>query len=217
MTSHKKFLTAFTILCSVLISQQTFSQNNSVRASDLTYSKTTYDGFSDYGISLRTGINNSVGFLGVGAYFKIQENLYGEVGAGLGLWGYVGAIQAQYYLPTINNIYVSAGIKRSGGYKDGMLELETIHPETLELVSKEVSLDYLPVYNTQLVFGKTWTIRGQHRFFLEGGYSFFWGEHEDTYKVVDSNITLSESSKSVLKVLTPGGIVFGLGFSFGIK
>lgn len=169
------------------------------------------DSFSKSGITFSTGINNVVGMLGVGAYFTIQDDLIFEAGAGLGSWGLVGALQLQYYLPASDNLYVRGAFKRSGGGRGLEIEME------LSNLSREiVELNLYPVANAQITFGKSWSIQNSHRFFIEGGYSYFFGNHESKYRVVDSSQTLSNTSKDVLAVMIPGGLIFGLGFSIGL-
>jgi hypothetical protein len=52
-----------------------------------------------------------------------------------------------------------------------------------------------------------------NRFHLQLGYSY--GLRDARY-TVQSGLTLTRSSDALVRVISPGGVVLGLGFSFGI-
>jgi hypothetical protein len=77
-----------------------------------------------------------------------------------------------------------------------------------------VQLDLYAVGNVFLSFGYAWKLGKKSRFHLEGGYAIPL-QTEDYYEVT-SGETLSETSKTVLRMMRPGGLVIALGFDIGI-
>ncbi|MFW5851432.1 MAG: hypothetical protein ACOCWB_04340 [Bacteroidota bacterium] len=165
--------------------------------------------FSKTGVSISTGINNSVGMFGIGLYHTISENTIIEFGTGFGTWGAIGSVQAQYYLPRATNLYIRGTFKRSGGGREVPVELELS-----DMSTQEVRLNFYPVSNGQITFGKSWIIANKHRFYFEGGYSYFFGTAEDKYRVVD-NVEISDNSENVLSMIIPGGLILAIGFTIG--
>ena len=171
---------------------------------------TLVESFEPFGVTISTGINNSVGLIGVGLYYAVTPNLILEGGVGQGSWGPIGALHVQYYLPNADNIYLRGAFKRSGGGRDIEVELELIDKST-----QTVMLNFYPIVNAQFTAGKSWTIKNMHRFFIEGGYSYFFGVHEEKYRIQDSQIALSDNSKRALEISAPGGLVLAIGFAIG--
>lgn len=171
---------------------------------------TLVESFEPFGVTISTGINNAVGVIGVGLYYAVTPEFILEGGVGQGSWGPIGALQAQYYLPNADNIYLRGAFKRSGGGRDIEVELELIDKST-----QTVMLNFYPIVNAQFTAGKSWTIKNMHRFFIEGGYSYFFGVHEEKYRIQDSQIALSDNSKRALEISAPGGLVLAIGFAIG--
>jgi hypothetical protein len=96
-------------------------------------------------------------------------------------------------------------------YASGLPEMKT----QLELASKEtkdVTLKLGPQTNLQVSWYKSYAIKEHHRFFLQVGYSFpITGV---SYTII-SGETLSDTSKSTMKMMAPGGILVATGFGFG--
>jgi hypothetical protein len=102
---------------------------------------------------------------------------------------------------------VAAGI----AYASGLPEMET----ELELsndVSKNVTLELGAQTNFQLSWYRAIAIKDHHRFIFQVGYSFpITGI---SYKVT-SGETLSDVSKTAMKMMAPGGLLVATGFGFG--
>ncbi|MFO7868535.1 MAG: hypothetical protein R6U95_04455 [Bacteroidales bacterium] len=188
----KLIVSAILFICT---SSYVLAQNDTIEAYE-------YEKFSSSGITGSTGINNSVGIFGIGLYKKIHENIIFEIGGGIGSWGYIGSLQLQYYLPRATDLYIRGTFKRSGGGRNIPIELELSDRSITE-----VSLNLYPTINAQFTVGRSWDISHKHRFFIEGGYSYFVGEHEDKYKVLGDK-KLTENSKKQWHLLYPVELFF---------
>ncbi|MDA3881974.1 MAG: hypothetical protein PF481_01695 [Bacteroidales bacterium] len=183
---------------------------HTINAQEINNEETTQNlSFSKTGISISTGINNSVGMFGVGLYHTLTENTIIELGAGFGSWGAIGSVQAQYYLPRATDLYIRGTFKRSGGGREVPIDLELS-----DMSTQEVRLNFYPVANGQITFGKSWIIANKHRFYFEGGYSYFFGTAEDKYRVVD-DVEISNAAKNSLSFIIPGGLILAIGFTIG--
>ena len=161
-------------------------------------------------IALSSGINNPAGLAGVGVDLAIDSRV--SVGGGIGLssWGTKLALEGRYYFDECNRGWaVGGGVTTNGGLRNVVLGLETAHqgpgtPVTLDLHRK-----------TNLFFSgyRFFNLGRNNRFHLQLGYS--QGLQRARY-TVKSGHTLTTTSDAVVRTISPGGIVLGLGFSFGI-
>ncbi|MCK9562719.1 MAG: hypothetical protein M0R02_08370 [Bacteroidales bacterium] len=195
---HAKFFVLLFFLCSII---HVKAQNEESQAQS----------FEPFGITISTGINNVVGMMGIGVYYSFTPQYILEIGVGQGGWGAIGSLQIQYYLPNADNLFLRGAYKRSGGGRDVELNLELIDKST-----ETILFNFYPVVNAQLTAGKSWTIKNTHRFFIEGGYSYFFGEPHEKYRIQNSQIVLSETSKKALEFSMPGGLIFAIGFAIGL-
>jgi len=198
---QKKISIIASLLFFMMLTASAQETNNEESTDALSFSKT--------GISISTGINNSVGMFGIGLYHTIMENTIIELSTEFGTWGTIGSVQAQYYLPRATDLYIRGTFKRSGGGREIPIELELS-----DMSTQEVRLNFYPIANGQITFGKSWVIANKHRFYFEGGYSYFFGAAEDKYRVVD-NVEISNNSKKALSMIMPGGVILAIGFTIG--
>jgi hypothetical protein len=160
-------------------------------------------------VTLGTGLNSNYGIIGVGVDFKLLEKLQGAVSGGLGSWGFKSAGELRYFYSGCmqKGSAIAAGIAYASGLPEMETELELSNAE-----SKNVTLELGAQTNLQLSWYKSYAIKEHHRFFFQVGYSFpITGIN---YKVT-SGETLSDLSKTTMKMMAPGGVLVATGFGFG--
>ena len=188
--------------CCIFLGVDTFAQTSLEEAGVIPPCETTF-------ITLGTGLNSNYGMIGVGVDFKLMEKLQGSVSGGIGLWGLKSAGEVRYFYSGC--MQKGAAIAVGVAYASGLPEMET----ELELASEEtkkVTLELAPQTNLQLSWYKSYTIKERHRFFFQVGYSFPLSDAP--YKVT-SGETLSDLSKTTMRMLAPGGVLVATGFGFG--
>lgn len=160
-------------------------------------------------VTLGTGLNSNYGIIGVGVDFKLLEKLQGAVSGGLGSWGFKSAGELRYFYSGCmqKGSAIAAGIAYASGLPEMETELELSNEE-----SKNVTLELGAQTNLQLSWYKSYAIKEHHRFFFQVGYSFpITGIN---YKVT-SGETLSDLSKTTMRMIAPGGVLLATGFGFG--
>jgi hypothetical protein len=160
-------------------------------------------------VTLGTGLNSNYGIIGVGVDFKLLEKLQGAVSGGLGSWGFKSAGELRYFYSGCmqKGSAIAAGIAYASGLPEMETELELSNAE-----SKNVTLELGAQTNLQLSWYKSYAIKEHHRFFFQVGYSFpITGIN---YKVT-SGETLSDLSKTTMRMMAPGGVLLATGFGFG--
>jgi hypothetical protein len=160
-------------------------------------------------VTLGTGINSNYGIAGIGVDFKLLDKLQGAVSGGIGSWGFKSAGELRYFYSGCmqKGSAIAAGIAYASGLPEMETELELSNEE-----SKNVTLELGAQTNLQLSWYKSYAIKEHHRFFFQVGYSFpITGIN---YKVT-SGETLSDLSKTTMKMMAPGGVLVATGFGFG--
>jgi hypothetical protein len=160
-------------------------------------------------VTLGTGINSNYGIAGIGVDFKLLDKLQGAVSGGIGSWGFKSAGELRYFYSGCmqKGTAIAAGIAYASGLPEMETELELSNEE-----SKNVTLELGAQTNLQLSWYKSYAIKEHHRFFFQVGYSFpITGIN---YKVT-SGESLSDLSKTTMKMMAPGGVLVATGFGFG--
>lgn len=162
-------------------------------------------------IGLSTGINNNNGLLGFNLEYNIAENLSLSGGMGLSTWGQKASLEGKYFF---KNCYrgtaIGLGVTRSSGLRSIVFQDDAVPPNMGKV---NIELELLPQLNIAL-FGYTYFKVGRkNRFHFLYGYSV--PTSEKTFKVLSSE-SPSKSLKSVIQLMAPGGLMLGLGFSFGV-
>lgn len=159
-------------------------------------------------IGLSTGLENQSGLIGFNMDVPIKSFSLGA-GFGLASWGYKSYLEARYYFNPCNRGWaLGTGVT----YNTGLTNFTTLLPTTTG--DQDVTLNLHPKTNVFLAGYRFWNLgkRG-NRFYLELGYSLRLDENN--YTVV-SNHKLTSDGDAVMTLLAPGGLIFGLGFSFGL-
>lgn len=160
-------------------------------------------------ITLGTGINSNYGIAGIGVDFKLVNKLQGSVSGGIGSWGFKTAGEARYFYSGCmqKGAAVAVGVAYASGLPEMETELELSNEET-----KNVTLKLGAQTNLQVSWYKCYSIKEHHRFFFQVGYSFPISGVDYT---VTSGETLSDVSKTTLRMMAPGGVLVATGFGFG--
>ncbi|MBX2904907.1 MAG: hypothetical protein KF744_02655 [Taibaiella sp.] len=167
-------------------------------------------GCSKLYLDLGTGINANTSLLGGGVDYHITSDI--SLNAGIGLassWGTKFYFGGKGYLkPCHKGWAFGAGATYSSGISNFATKLETIQGQEL------VELELLPQANIFASAYKYWGLgKGRKsRFFLQLGIS-----KSVTQKKFNqlSGSPVTSNSASVVKILSPGGLIVGLGFCFG--
>jgi len=153
------------------------------------------------------GINNSSGMLGVTFEAPINTHFSAKLGAGLGGWGSKISIAAKYYKEFPSSLSFGIGYSTASGSRNFEYKME--------LEDGTMSKEKFNLYRAHMIdftIGKSW---GQKvRFNVECGYSLKIAGGD--YKHLNATQDLSEDSKEVLDMVSPGGLIVGLGLSFGL-
>jgi hypothetical protein len=158
-------------------------------------------------IGIGTGIESFSGMVGVTADIKAKENLFVRLGAGLGGWGGKLSVGIRGEKRAGNSIGYGAFFSYASGLKEFTTNLETTTG------NKDVKLKLSPVMVITPEFSYKWIFGNGHRFFISGGYGV--PLQSNHWEVLDGS-QLTDDSKKVMRILTPGGLSIGLGFQFAL-
>jgi len=197
-----KTIRCITLVCSMLAGVDMFAQSNLQDAGVIPPCETTF-------ITLGTGLNSNYGIAGIGVDFKLIEKLQGAVSGGLGSWGFKSAGELRYFYSGC--MQKGSAIAVGVAYASGLPEMET-EMETTTDDSETVTLELGAQTNLQVSWYKAYAVKEHHRFFFQVGYSF---PVSDISYSVTSGETLSDVSKTSMKMLAPGGLLVATGFGFG--
>jgi hypothetical protein len=161
-------------------------------------------------IGFSTGINNTVGLIGPQVDFAITPAVSIGTGFGLSSWGYKTFIEGRYYFKPCNRGWaVAGGFTYNTGGGDIPLTLETIYGDRGVIVDLKPQPNFMFSGYHFFNLGRS----GRNRFHLQAGYSIPLKTPEFT---VTSGEVLTKKGHDVVIAIAPGGLILGLGFSFGI-
>ena len=162
-------------------------------------------------LGVSTGINNNTGLIGIDIDVPVDKFVSIDGGAGIGSWGYKLALGAKYYLqPCQRGWAFGGGLTYSTGLGNYQQDMETING------TETVSLNLHPQTNLFLAAYRYWSLgKRYNRFFLELGYSVSLTGGDKYDEVIGD--PLSDNSKTTMRLISPGGIIIGAGFSFGLN
>jgi len=160
-------------------------------------------------LGLSTGVNNMIGILGPQLEVVVTKNI--RVGGGIGLssWGTKWALNLQVYPNDWYKFFMKAGYSKNSGLDDFETNLELSTGKT-----ESVRMDLNPVGNVFFTAGYAWKVGKRNKFYIEGGYAIPL-DTEDYYTLLDP-VELSSTSKNVMQLLRPGGLVIALGINFAV-
>jgi len=158
------------------------------------------------------GINNISGMIGFLAEVNIVKNVTLTGGLGMGAWGYKASLGGRYYRNYPKGIFYGLGISTATGGKEVEVDLN-VEPDNRK---ETVKMDLDQVFNVNLSLGYQFRLGKRARFNFEVGYSV--PLQDEPYKVSNSNsnFVLSSDGKKAMDFSTPGGLILGIAFTFGI-
>jgi hypothetical protein len=197
-TTRLIFLAAI-VACGVNLFAQSTDQN----ANQATNCKNTF-------VTLGTGLNSNYGVIGIGADIKVLDKIQVGLSGGIGSWGFKTAGELRYFYNGCmqHGSALTAGVTYATGLPEMEIEMELSNEET-----KTVMLELNAQTNLQLAWYRAFKVQQNHRFFVQAGYSF--PISGISYRVI-SGETLSDVSKTTVRMMAPGGIIVAVGFGFGI-
>jgi hypothetical protein len=167
------------------------------------------DELPKFSIGVGTGINNFTALIGPSVNFRVVKLLSLQGGLGLGGWGYKvsgGLILNTSYK---GGLYFGAGYSYSPGENNLQMSLPLQSGTT-----QTVHLDYLAAGTINLKAGYSFRMGKVNTFYLECGYAI--PMQATAWKVTDGS-ALASAATETLNILQPGGIILGLGFTFGFR
>ena len=194
-----------TILFFCILLNYTFSQEQPIRD----YTDDEYIDAPEYDLylGLSSGINYFTGMLGPNIEVRAIKNLTFNGGIGIGGWGYKASGGLRYYINYPAGISFNVGYSWTSGLDEFIYEFE------LQNGSKQdVELNLLSASVVNLSIAYHWKIKQRIRINIETGYSV--PTSSKAYEVV-TNVELSDLSKTTLRIMQPGGLILGIGFSVG--
>ncbi len=163
-------------------------------------------------LGISTGINNNNGLLGVNLDVPVAKQFSISAGAGLSSWGGKLYAEGRFYFK--DNCHRGWAIGLGVTHNTGVDNV----PVT---ISEPNRAGYTEVFNLKnktnvplsayyfFSLGK----RHVNRFHLQFGYSI---SVTDTEYSIQSGAAVSRDTDNAIKLISPGGIILGLGFSFGV-
>lgn len=150
---------------------------------------------------------------GFGACIEIpvisKLSIYGN--AGLGGWGTKLGVGIHFYFSkTPYRSAFSIGYATASGLEDFETQLQ-VYPSGL---TETVILDLHRAGSLNFRYSYNFRLGKKHKFVLTAGYAVPLSTNP--YELKTKGVTLSETSKQVLDLLQPGGLIFGFKFMFGV-
>lgn len=160
-------------------------------------------------LGISSGLNNHSGFFGINFDVPVTTQFSLGTGVGLSSWGYKAYGEGRFYFKECNRGWaLGAAFTYNTGIQDIAVEMPTTIGNT------EVVMDWEPSPNIAVSAYHFFNLgRGGHRFYLQLGWS---QSMVSSPYVVTSGHTLTSDGTTVMNLLSPGGILFGFGFSFGL-
>jgi hypothetical protein len=170
-----------------------------------------YDDCPKIYLGISGGVDNPAGIIGFNLDVPIVPNF--SLGAGVGptLWGQRVFAEARGYLkPCHRGLAFGAGFSYNTGLKSKTVDVQDAAGNQID-----GSIELKPVKNAFASAYYFFNLGRRSRFYLQGGYSYCL-DGTGNYSIVTPGFTIDPDVKTVMDALQPGGVVFGLGFSFGI-
>lgn len=162
-------------------------------------------------IGVGTGINNYTGLLGATLELKITNKTTLFLVAGTGGWGNKigGGIALYPKQATFGNCF-SAGISLATGIYDYKISMEVEnHTEPVDL-----EMDLNPAATLNIMYSYNFHMKAKSKFVLRTGLAI--ALIDEPYSIKTGNYKLTDTSKSIMNLYQPGGLIIGLDFLFGL-
>lgn len=172
------------------------------------YSRYQRESCPKFYLGFSTGFDNPVGLIGVNFDIPVTGRFSLGTGMGLSLWGYKTFGEARLYFKDCNRGWaLGAGATYSTGIQDVPSDMPTTIGTT------EVLMDLKSATTAMLSGYRFFSLGSRHRMHLQLG----WAQPiNDKPWVVKSGHILTTAGNDAMKSLSPGGLILGFGFTFGI-
>jgi hypothetical protein len=161
-------------------------------------------------IGFSTGINNPVGLLGPQVDLASTDRV--SIGSGIGLssWGYKTYLEGRYYFKPCNRGWALAGgLTYNTGETEVTLQTEeTIVGEAQVTIRQEGQANFMLSAYHFFNLGR----QGRNRFHLQFGYSVPLSASRFSQT---AGPALTSRGADIIEAIAPGGLLLGVGFSFG--
>ena len=158
-------------------------------------------------VGIASGFESYAGILGVSLEGNVAHNFSLYAGVGLGGWGYKLSGGMKFYKSYPYKWAYCVSISHATGAKDVKIRLET------QSGTQQVQMELLPVQTLNITAQHHWKIGNKNnRFNVEFGISL--GFKSNAY-VIKNGYTLTQTSSTAMAIQQPGGLVGGIGFTFG--
>ncbi len=161
-------------------------------------------------IGFSTGMNNAVGIFGPQIDIAFNTSFSAGTGFGISSWGYKFFAEGRFYFDDCNRGWaLGAGLTYSTGIRDFVLQNAETRGGTMD-----VPLDLHPQTNIMLSAYRFFNLgrRGRNRWHLQLGGSIPTSGKKFTQL---QGPELTGGPVQMLNSISPGGLVIGLGLSFG--
>lgn len=162
-------------------------------------------------IGFSTGINNPVGVLGPQVDIAISPSVSLGTGVGISSWGTKTFIEGRYYFKQCHRGWaVAGGFTYNTGLQDAEFEdMETVAGKATVRVDERPQANFMFSGYHFFNLGRA----HRNRFHLQAGYSIPLTEkhYEQTY-----GPPMTRDAHDAMLITAPGGLILGLGFSFGL-
>jgi len=163
-------------------------------------------------IGLSTGINQGTGLIGPTFEYQIVHNLTANAAVGLASWGFKTTGGLKYYLRYPGSWAFGLGYSYATGLDNFSTELADGFVEG-KSGQQKVTFNLLPASTVNISAIKYWLLGKQkkNRLHLEFGYAIPTANNR-----YETSVTLTDKGKTFMNILQPGGLLLGVGFSFGL-
>lgn len=161
-------------------------------------------------IGFSTGINNPVGLLGPQVDVAITPAFSVGTGIGISSWGYKTFFEGRYYFKECNRGWaLGTGITYNTGLSGmPMNDAETVAGNQDIIVDLDGQVNFMFSCYHFFNLGR----KQRNRFHLQAGYSI---PLTDVGFTQVTGAPMSRNTHDALNAIAPGGLIIGLGFSFG--
>jgi hypothetical protein len=166
------------------------------------------DTLPNFYLGIGTGMNNYTGLLGLSINLRLQNKVFFQGGLGIGTWGSKYTIGLRLDRSYGKGWSYGIGFSSCSGLRDFKTNLELQSG-----IKQDVTLDLLRANTLNLKATHNWMIHKRNTFYVDLGYAI--ALQSSPWKVTDGS-EISTTSKSALDMLAPGGVILGLGFTFGL-
>ena len=198
----------FSIICISSYGQQAWvDSNNAVtnRPNNIKRKPAhSYIGFS-------AGVNNPAGLIGFDFNIPVKKYVMLCGGLGFSTWGNKLHFEGKYFVkPHHLGFAVSAGIAFNSGVENFNANLETVNQ-----TKERVTINMHPLSTIFMGAYHYWKLgKGPNRFFMLAGWDSPLTQPQ--YDIIYNGPQLTDRSKNYMRHREPGGVMMGIGFSFGL-